>query len=215
MRASIAITLLAIAVGIFFAGCSKEELSCPECPDCNCPDCPDCNCPDNTEPFVLMDPRDGQEYKTVQLLGKTWMAENLNFIAEGSYCYDMNLYWGATLGRLYPWEATADVCPPGWRLPTKEEFEQLANSYGSGPAAYSALIANGSSGFNALLGGWWREDYEEFLGLGISGFYWSSSESGTNGYLLHFTGNADPPHAGISSFPKTRLASCRCLKTAD
>src|SRR5215469_3975012 len=71
-----------------------------------------------------------------------------------------------------------------WRLPTDEEWRQLASHYGGvsadskdgGKAAYRALSAGGSSGFKALLGGGRAGDGQSRR-LEAHGFYWAASES--------------------------------------
>lgn len=132
---------------------------------------------------TITDTRDGQTYRTVELNGLLWMAENLNFkTPEGSWFYEDKPENGEKYGRLYTWEAAKKACPPGWRLPTDEEWRGLAMAHGGvdedasdgGKAAYEALIDGGSSGFGALLGGWQCPD-GSFAGLGASGNYWSLS----------------------------------------
>ena len=105
-------------------------------------------------PETFTDSRDGKTYKTVKIGNQTWMAENLNFTtAEGSWCYDDDTVNCNKYGRLYSWETARDVCPAGWHLPSKAEFETLlSNVGGSGSNAYYALKDCGSSGFNALFG---------------------------------------------------------------
>jgi uncharacterized protein (TIGR02145 family) len=50
------------------------------------------------------------------------MAENLNYDAgDGSWEYD-NL---PQYGRLYQWDVALNACPPGWHLPTDEEWKEL------------------------------------------------------------------------------------------
>ena len=106
----------------------------------------------------MMDGRDGKTYKTVNVGGKTWMAENLDFadsakfsILEGnSRCYDDDPGECVVSGRLYSREAALNdsrctcyngtcpsttgvvqgVCPDGWHIPSKSEAEQLINSVG-------------------------------------------------------------------------------------
>ncbi len=103
---------------------------------------------------TFTDSRDGKIYITVKIGNQTWMAENLNFTtAEGSWCYENDSTYCEKYGRLYSWETAREVCPAGWHLPSKSEFETLlSNVGGSGSNAYYALKDCGSSGFNALFG---------------------------------------------------------------
>ena len=83
----------------------------------------------NPEPRVtgsFTDPRDGRTYRTVELNGLTWIAENLNFdVGEECWFYDNDPKNGAKYGRLYTWEAAQRACPPGWMLPTDRKHWML------------------------------------------------------------------------------------------
>ena len=131
-----------------------------------------------------------QGYATVVLNGQTWLAENLNIDVPGaSGCYGNNLSNCADYGRLYNWEAAQTACAQlgdCWRVPTDDEWRAMGESFGgtvdypgTGSApAYTALIDGGSSGFDALLGGYRNPD-GSFHSLGVTGFYWSGTENGT------------------------------------
>ena len=54
---------------------------------------------------VLTDERDGQTYKIVKIGDQTWMAENLNYKTESSFCYNDSTEYCETYGRLYTWAA--------------------------------------------------------------------------------------------------------------
>jgi uncharacterized protein (TIGR02145 family) len=118
--------------------------------------------------------------------GKEWTTANLNVETSPSYCYDDAEPNCRRYGRLYTWESARRGCQSlgdGWRLPTDDEWRQMAKHYGgvgsdspdNGKAAYAAL-SKGTSGFNAVLGGN-RSVAGQFERLEAHGFYWTVSET--------------------------------------
>ena len=85
------------------------------------------------------DPRDGQSYDIVQIGSQTWMAENLNYEAEGSACPEGDDRKCSKYGRLYNWDMARTVCPEGWRLPDSADFEKLISAAGGAEVAGYAL----------------------------------------------------------------------------
>jgi len=163
-------------------------------------------------PNSFTDARDGKTYKTVKIGEQTWMAENLNYTtSSGSWCYDNKNTNCDKYGRLYDWETARIICPQGWHLPSKGEFETLLNNLGgSGSNAYNALISGGSSKFNALFGGWRLSSLnfssiEEFVDL------WSSSTNNAkNALSLHL--NISYPNTNFTTVGNELGVSVRCLK---
>jgi len=154
--------------------------------------------------------------------GKRWTTHNLDHKTMQSYCYDDKELNCRRYGRLYTWESARRVCQSlgdGWRLPTDEEWRQLAKVYGGvsedsddrGKAAYKALLAGGSSGFNALLGGG-RDDGGEYARLDAHGFYWTASESDpATGWFYNFGRGGQALHRQ-SGGEKQRAFSVRCVR---
>ena len=119
--------------------------------------------------------------------GKEWTTANLNVNTSSSYCYDDAEPNCRRYGRLYTWESAQRGCQSlgdGWRLPTDDEWRQLAKHYGGvgnespdkGKAAYTALLSGGTSGFNAVLGGN-RSIDGQYDRLEAHGIYWTVSEN--------------------------------------
>jgi uncharacterized protein (TIGR02145 family) len=135
---------------------------------------------------------------------KEWTTGNLNVNAPSSYCYDDAEAYCRRYGRLYTWQSAQRVCQSlgnGWRLPTDDEWRQMAKRYGGvsvdsadkGKAAFTALLSGGTSGFNAVLGG--NRSDGQYARLEAHGLYWTASDNdsgsapyynfGQNGQALH------------------------------
>jgi uncharacterized protein (TIGR02145 family) len=136
--------------------------------------------------------------------GKEWTTSNLSVNASPPYCYDDAEPNCRRYGRLYTWKSAQRVCQSfgaGWRLPTDDEWRQMAKRYGGvsddspdkGKAAFSALMSEGTSGFNAVLGG--NRFDRQYARLDAHGMYWTASDNdpesapyynfGQNGQALH------------------------------
>ena len=155
--------------------------------------------------------------------GKQWMTENLNVDSGGSYCYEDAEPNCRRYGRLYTWESAQRGCRSlgeGWRLPTDDEWRQLARHYGGvygdsvdgGKGAYEALLIGGSSGFDALLGGGRGPDNGEYARLEAHGFYWTASESDPTSAWFYNFGRGRLSLYRQSEGEKQRALSVRCVR---
>lgn len=136
---------------------------------------------------TLVDSRDGQVYKTVVIGTQTWMAQNLNYKTENSYCYENDASNCTRYGRLYVWDTATTVCPNGWLLPSKAEWEALFSAVGGLSTVLEVLKsttgwdnnANGTDAFSfaAYPAGIYAEK-NRFDFLGKYAFFWSSTEDG-------------------------------------
>src|SRR5437762_2319498 len=65
--------------------------------------------------------------------GKEWTTSNLSVNTGRSYCYEDAEPNCSRYGRMYNWESAQRGCQSlgdGWRLPTDEEWRQMAKHYG-------------------------------------------------------------------------------------
>ena len=65
--------------------------------------------------------------------GRLWTTHNLNVETAQSYCYENAEENCRQYGRLYAWESARRGCQSlgeGWRLPTVDEWRQMAKHYG-------------------------------------------------------------------------------------
>lgn len=138
---------------------------------------------------TLNDSRDGKIYKTIEIEDQIWMAENMAFKTEnGCLSYDYDIQNVSKYGYLYSLATAKNVCPSGWHLPSREEFELLIeNLGGEDNAAYNLKSTKGwiyegknygvnSSGFNALQTGIHYNDDDSFYNDAT--VFWSNTPDG-------------------------------------
>jgi uncharacterized protein (TIGR02145 family) len=162
-------------------------------------------CLNKTSCFI--DERDGKVYRFVEIGEQIWMAKNLDYSgANGTtgVCHNNNIKNCEIYGRLYDWatamniddkynfmllnetiERHKGICPSGWHLPSKDEWESLIMATGGFDTAGKHLRAregwsNGSSthedtyNFTALPGGNFANG--RFTGIGEFCDWWGSTE---------------------------------------
>jgi uncharacterized protein (TIGR02145 family) len=170
--------------------------------------------------------RDGNIYSMrIMPDNKLWMMHNLKINVPNSYCFDETKENCDQYGRLYTWESAQAGCKmlgEGWRLPTTDEWRQMARQFGgtfddsqdSGKAAYKALLKGGSAAFNVLLGGG-RASNGEYRRLDAHGFYWTATETNSdNAWFCNF-GKGSAKLFRQKDGEKSDAFSVRCVRDAD
>ncbi|MDR2583525.1 MAG: hypothetical protein LBC75_08610 [Fibromonadaceae bacterium] len=152
---------------------------------------------------TFTDIRDSKVYKTIKIGEQVWFAENLNYEADGSKCYENKPANCDKYGRLYSWKTAMKSCPDGWHLPSKAEWEVLMESV-------VGEKTENQFDFFALSGGY---GYSSgfFYDLGNLSYWWSANEYGSysasrkNIYYIN-------EYADDDSYVKNILRSVRCVK---
>jgi uncharacterized protein (TIGR02145 family) len=187
---------------------------------------------------------DNNNYTTVQIGTRTWMAENLKstHYPDGTtadyFDYDHDPVNSSIYGRLYAWSPAMNgaassntnpsnvqgVCPNGWHLPSKAEWQQLGAFLGGLTVAGGKLKETGLShwvapnaestdetGFTALPAGIWAF-WDEFQWKGDHGAF---STSTGNLPMVEVTAIMLETSNGIltvGTFHPDDAVSVRCVK---
>jgi uncharacterized protein (TIGR02145 family) len=138
----------------------------------------------NPSVSTFTDNRDKKVYRKVTIGTQTWMAENLNYAANKSRCYENSTDSCTKYGRLYDWETAMVVCPSGWHLSTDAEWTTLTDfvGYPDGKKLKSTTgwLNNGNGtdeyGFSALPAGVGSVYSGDFYEAGYFCGWWSSTE---------------------------------------
>jgi len=170
------------------------------------------------------DPRDSKKYKTAKIGNQIWMAENLNYNANGSKCYENKESNCKKYGRMYNWATAMKACPSGWHLPSEEEWDDLITETGGNETAGRYLKAtsgwndfNDESGngldtynFAALPGGSQSNNTSHLLGA--NGYWWSASENEEDNTAYYLFMLSENDEVGRNNKTKSLLLNVRCLQ---
>jgi uncharacterized protein (TIGR02145 family) len=170
---------------------------------------------------IFKDSRDNKTYRWVQIGEQVWMAENLNYNATSSKCYNNQDSYCNQYGRLYDWATATMACPIGWHLPSSTEWDMLIDYVGGSMVAGTKLkassgwnfyngIPSGADefGFAALPGGHVRDGY--FLNVGNVGLWWDANEY--NGISVLYLSEGVLISRGSISIHESVLSSIRCVQ---
>ena len=174
----------------------------------------------------LSDLRDGIKYRTVNIEGTRWMAENLRFVPPKSgsifgkklesSCFNSDSLNCMKYGRLYSWEAAKLACPKGWKLPTIEELTALLNKGRDKMQSTTEWMdkSNGLDlyGLRILPAGIFRQGFG-YGEIGNLAIFWSNWDGpGNLGYANGLgSSNILPGNNGIH-LDKGSQISVRCLE---
>ncbi len=110
----------------------------------------------------INDVRDGNIYRTTSIGNQIWMAQNLNFKVDSSWCYIDSNANCSTYGRLYQWASLfklndscnthicsaliskpfdQGICPNGWHISTDSEWSSLISFVGGDSARFRLTVA--------------------------------------------------------------------------
>ena len=171
---------------------------------------------------TFTDTRDNKTYKTIVINNLTWMAENLNYNYQNgtsSWCNENDSANCELYGRLYTWEAAYKVCPDGWHLPSKSDYESWLGTTQTHLASklkttsgWTSGNGNNSEGFSVLPAGYnYVDNGEGFGGLKNYAFFWTSTD-GATGEAFRMELNYDKSYVYNNVWSKKDGLSVRCVR---
>ncbi len=163
----------------------------------------------------IKDERDNKLYRIVYMPDdKWWLAQHLNYRGVTSYCYAGISTYCDTYGALYAYAqaALSDICPHGWHVPNRSEWDSFVVSLGtSSGKKLKATATNNPAfdgtddfGFTALPAAYYRINEGTSSDLGLATDMWiipSSTQRDVERLFLNdsnlyvYTFNPDTPYA--------------------
>ena len=166
--------------------------------------------------MIFTDKRDNKKYKVDVRGGKIWMMKNLAFsVTSEKQCYVEDKTYCEKFGRYYTYDDALKACPSGWHLPENDEWKRfrtfIEDSDGK-EAAWMSLKSrdkwDGSDryGFDVVPAG---KATDDFMELGTSAHFWSSTAEDGDAYGWHL----EPPGDFRMEFDvSSNMYSVRCLE---
>lgn len=157
-----------------------------------------------------------QKFPSVIIGNQEWMTINWNYPTPKSFFYNNDSTLDKKYGRLYYYSNAMGAVPPGWHLPTLDEWWELINYLGGPNQASAKMFANNDIGLNLIAGGYKSAnisgDNSDLYGfIDKYAFYWTATgDEEQTAYAIHFT-----PGIGdieITTYRKANGFSVRYVK---
>lgn len=158
---------------------------------------------------------EGEHYRTIEIDGVVWMADNLRYKPSGAqigsglwYPYEDDAAAVATKGYLYDYKVASGgsmsanppvrgICPEGWHIPDRSELQALAES------------PNRPDDFFCIAGFYMYSDTQDRYGSETKSMLMGVASSSTHCDVLSFTTTTGPV---LGSYLSTYGMSLRCVK---
>lgn len=194
---------------------------------------------------------DGNIYNTVRIGNQLWMSENLKSThyrngdplqiitsdlvqTTGAYSNNVHLGMGWEFyGNYYNWYAVSDsrnICPPGWHIPTKADWETLIENYAGENENFKFIVENyayddmvkestNESGLSALpMGTCIRvqtstaPSYSMGVTLGDVSIWSATETDGDNGSAFYIPAPQGQINPAVVKLNKRSGCAVRCVK---
>ncbi len=189
----------------------------------------------------LVDKRDGQKYTTIKIENQWWMAQNLNFklserqriegneildeIGLETQEYPESERMEDIYGQFYTWQEACEVCPEGWKLPSKTDWEELFENVGGKEIAAAKLASHSELwaksfnkkikpvGFNIEPAGYRFYILFRHWEAGNRTFFWSRTvKNEQSAFGFDFHAGYNKVFGGDLGYQKLNAISVRCIK---
>ena len=158
---------------------------------------------------------EGEHYRTIEIDGVVWMADNLRYKPSGAqigsglwYPYEDDAAAVATKGYLYDYKVASGgsmsanppvrgICPEGWHIPDRSELQALAES------------PNRPDDFFCIAGFYMYSDTQDRYGSETKSMLMGVASSSTHCDVLSFTTTTGPV---LGPYLSTYGMSLRCVK---
>ena len=188
---------------------------------------------------TMTDPRDGKKYRTVNINGQTWMAENLNYTDNEygqAFCFNDEEEFCELYGRLYSREAAMNspdcasgqycelgydpiqgICPEGWHIPTVDEATLLINYIGKDETDWASAKGWNPNLFNDTISDTYGLSFvpsgihesKGFTSIDTVSFMWLYLPNGKQRY---FVINAKTDEVFVHDYSSYVSIPVRCVK---
>ena len=157
-------------------------------------------------------------YRTVNIGTQVWMAQNLNYSTQNSFCLADKEGNCSLYGRLYDWKTAQNICPEGWHLPDTLDFQELKDyaSKNNGGIGVGTSLKSGKYdifGFSSLAHGGYKAESDGLCYESNKDFYWTTTEDTNDQNYAKSRGfRQDESYMTYNTFKKAWLLSVRCIK---